>query len=1269
MQRKVAFILAIVWGVILLLFAGYAWLANNQNMPQQGDLQRDVEQLVFFGGGQTAVTITHAAQPNLVCPPQRRTANIVLLIDKSGSMVENGVDGFSEALSAAEAFVNVVDLDKAQVAIAFFDDQVYWANEFSQDKTAILQNLAAYTAEGPTNIANALNEAGQRALTASQDANALPVIVLLSDGADDPANARIVARQLHDNDVRVVTIALGLTGQEQLDFLEGIATSPADAYETLPAELQQLYSSIAESFNNAVALDVTYSETVNPELTIVPGSQQPDGRQVDNQLQWQLSSMTNEGVSFSYAAAVNGLGRYPLNSEEGFMSYIGCVSGPVILPLAAGPDLLVLPAPFPLVLLALLPFLLPIILMFWRKKPKQGPLPPRPQKKEPAPKPIKDTTPAWLKALTNTAVLAEDTASFNPANADMSPTVIIGLGVTGRAVLNQIGRTLRSRYGGQIPLQVRLLQIDIQPEHAAHLEWKKPRHLADDEWTLLTPDLKEMQRFLQKDVERNKALNQYLNWYDPYAPSGRMQGRMSVFYDLRRGSSGSVLWNSLHKTVHQLDNPKIKIVGATFDDGSSGLLVDIARLTQIVVAGSGAEHSNVDVEMWLTTPVGKDWSPEITNGRRVIRRNEQQPRTMATLREMERFQRNARQPFEYVPRSNLQDQLRSVTHSAVVQTVFLFEPRPDVDDVTDHLNVMVDGLLAVLHTPTQQALTQHLTASQLQAGALANQRSMGTACSLGAYAVRFPLGVLEEAVAWRAVYDLLFEELLGVQPCRQQQPNGLYSEIAPERAVPDNGRIRRETAETLVDAFISNLDSRGFMQAVAHQADKLLNGEDGDMDKQPLNRRGGLLQAQRWLESVRALVRREGEPDVVRQLTALIQLLEKRQKFMTDEVEPIVAQHWRDRRAELEALVEQKGRQWVLDEDLEWKLYQQRIRSTPRDYQTLARAAKRFGWQLQYKEKTREWQLDFLVPPVNFVWNDEAYLPDYVVEQKPEDIAEAVYHTAVTLARRNLQNETVLDATLNPREWYELAEPGFTQTYTGAQDLSSQEAVLLVAPEARQTGTLRAKLESGANNIAVQLCATADSTAMTVLRVQGHMPLNTYSGYSDETWETSYVDPNLYVWRGEQIASQIEGESEINGRLDAKFVGWLQLDRRLLNLFCEGYVYGLWDRQNNKWYLPGLESWPGDTLGDALENLFGNDSRQWPAPMRNPNPNQAKEAIAALESAIQERKAEIADNEEIGGLRGYLRQARKEMLPPLTQSPDAREQNFALYLSGFLKNQ
>jgi hypothetical protein len=70
--------------------------------------------------------------------------------------------------------------------------------------------------------------------------------------------------------------------------------------------------------------------------------------------------------------------------------------------------------------------------------------------------------------------------------------------------------------------------------------------------------------------------------------------------------------------------------------------------------------------------------------------------------------------------------------------------------------------------------------------------------------------------------------------------------------------------------------------------------------------------------------------------------------------------------------------------------------------------------------------------------------------------------------------------------------------------------------------------------------------------------------------------------------------------------------------------------------------------------------------MQNPNSNRARDAITELKSAIHSRVVEITADEENGGKRGYLRKVRKEMLPPLTKSFDAREQNFAIYLAGFL---
>jgi Mg-chelatase subunit ChlD len=1259
------------WVVILIASAAYIWSAAQPSPVQDGLLQREAGQQVFWGEGQTTITVTHAARPNFACSSKKQTVNIALLLDKSSSM--NGIDAFNDATQAAQVFLNVVDLDRTQVALAFFDEEVIpKAIGFSQDIQIISQSFEGIVADGEgTSIANALQVAGDALRQQQQIAsNAGSAIVLLSDGnanndraKTDLRNAIAIANQLKQENVRIITVALGDAEAVEKSFLAEVSTSPSDAYITAaPDQLQGIYENIANELNTAVGLDVVYTESIHPDLIVNTNVITPPAEYIpeSNQLQWQLPQISKEGTIFNYDVTAPSLGRYELNPTESTMSYTGCIAGAVTLPLAAGPTLLVLPSPMLATLIALLPLLILLIVMFWkRRKLNQDPLPVAPPS-DAAREPKRIGPPTWLTRLTEIAVLAQSNANRN-AGADMSPTVIIGLGITGRTVLDQMAQTLKNRAGGGSIPQVRLLQIDIEPKNAKGVSWKKPPHLDEDEWVLLRPDLREMVSFLKKEQGKSNS-SSYLDWYDPFLPSGRMQGRMALFYDLRRGTQGSTLWSSLEKALHQLDSPNIKVVGSTFDDGSSGLLVDITRLAQIVIAGSNPQNSNVDVEMWLTGPVKEDWSPEIMNGKRKIRYKDQQTRTLATLRELERFQRNARQPFQYVADSNSQDQLRSTTHSAVVQTIFLFEPKSGTISMDDHLNTISDGLLATLHDATRQEMVQHLTATQRQASLLANERHMGTVCSLGAYAVRLPLGILQEATAWRVAYDLLFDNRIGLQPCREQQTDGDYNEVFAEQMIPDDPRARRESAEAIIDAFISNLDSRGFMQAVARHVNTLLNGEQGEHGDPVRDRRGGLLQAQKWLESLRGMVQQEGEREVAKRITELSNQVAQWQTFLQDKIEPFVESKRQETRQQLAELLEQKGRQWVLSDSLEWDLYRQRIRGSQGDYQTLARAAKRFGWHVQYHDRRQEWQCDFLVPPTTLVWDEDVYLPDHVVQAEIGDFTQAIYQVSTKLAQGSLKNETVFETKRDSRAWLSQAAPGLVQAYGAAQDISSSEIVLMVSAESVHTDQLRGELENNADGLPIRLCNTTDQTALTLLRVQGHMPLSFYERYTDEAWETNYVDKNLYVWRGEQIASDVERESN-GARLDLQFVGWLQQDRPLVDLFCEGYLFGLWDHQNDEWFLPGLGSWSATGMGDALENLLGDDTSKLPVALTKSISRPRLEALQELKAEISDRKKTINDD---GGVRPYYREIRKDHLPRLTVSKDSRERNLAIYLTTFL---
>ncbi|MCB8924079.1 MAG: VWA domain-containing protein [Ardenticatenaceae bacterium] len=1257
---KVTFVLGGVFLVALLGLIGYVQLYDEVDA---GSLHRQAVPRLLFGAGQSEVTFTRLAQPAVNCPAARRSTHIVLLLDKSGSMDDNGA--MSTALEAASLFVTAVELDAAHVSIIFFDEFASLIQSSTQDRV-VLQTTLNTTVEpsGSTDIARALQEAERILQTSQAPATAVPIIILLTDGGSDPQAALRVGQQLKDGGVRLVTISL-LTTDRNPDLLRTLASSPADYYETpSPAELQAIYTGLAEELNTAVAFNVTITETVKPDLNVLSTSLQPNGTLTENQIVWQIPNLSNNETSFTYQVATTRWGLRTINEEPTIMSYTDCITGVATSRLVSGPSLLVLPPIWILGVLALLPFI-PMLAMAWFNRPKATPAP-EPRIVAPIePDPPPDPYPAWLKQLDDSrkTLAAVEIAA---AESELTPTMIIGVGPVGRVVLSQIGQTLRARYGGRLPDGVRLLQIDVQPKDVAGLGLNCPEYLESEEWVLLEPDLEEVSRTIQ----RNPQDWPHLAWYEAAAMEeyGRTRGRMALFYDLMNGADRSILWRSLTRTTTKLDHPKLRLIGSTFDDTGGGMLVDVAWLIQMLTG------SNVDVELWLSGPLNEAWSPRLHNPRQLIQVNEQKVRTLATLRELERFQRNVSAPFYYVSSSNVQSQFRQTATAAVVQTLFLFTPPDERSTADDHLTAMSDGLLAVLHKSAQQVLSQHLSRTGARASALTNQNGLGMVCSLGAYSVRMPLGLLEEALTWRMVQELLFEERIGLLPLRRLLADGTYEKIAAED-VTDNAARRRESAEVFVQRYRRRWHTADFFNAVARKVGEQLNGES-EGNEPSLGRAGGLIKAVRWLGAVRNQLNIEGESQAVQVMNTLLQQLVDWQIFLEEAVAPLVQERWQTARSKLEQLVSQSGRQWVLPSGLEWPIYRERIRDwldAPTQItfsEPLVRAAQRFGWHLAWREMGSEWQAQLWLPPGDFIWAGPDSIGDFnafTVNQNETAFASQLCALVAPLVRHRASTQYALDGAekLDKRFWLEQAVPLLPINRTEAGNLMDliggiSEVVILVAPKSNRAVQLQEQLRSTPGAPMVELCQTEDETAVTLLRVRDRVPLKTYEqGYGSEAWQYQYVTPGLYTWRGEQLAA--DKESDV--RLSSLFVSWLEQDDQLVELFARAFLFSLLDfYSRDELELPGLGNWPGKTPGEGLANLFSRDESDWPAVFFNPE--RRTRALNELAQAIAEEQESIWREP---GKRTYLRQAQEVLIDPLINSADGRERDLAIFVQGIIR--
>lgn len=170
-----------------------------------------------------------------------RPMDVSLVIDRSGSMSGRKLTAAKEA---ALSFVQLLDLTREQVAVVAFDDEATLPQALSQDSDAIAAAINALRSGGSTNISNAI-QLGQSELRSERRVPAnLPVMILLSDGADGRRSDAITESFLAKSaGTYVVTIGLGNADDETL---AQIASFRSDYYAA-PDErdLINIYNNVA----------------------------------------------------------------------------------------------------------------------------------------------------------------------------------------------------------------------------------------------------------------------------------------------------------------------------------------------------------------------------------------------------------------------------------------------------------------------------------------------------------------------------------------------------------------------------------------------------------------------------------------------------------------------------------------------------------------------------------------------------------------------------------------------------------------------------------------------------------------------------------------------------------------------------------------------------------------------------------------------------------------------------------------------------------------
>lgn len=243
--------------------------------------------------------------------------DVILVIDKSGSMLpsyNNGEDKMTNAKEAAKGFIDLMDLTKHRVGIVdFSSSNIIGSFPLTDDATAAKNYINTIQANGSTATGDAIQTAMD--MLAGHRSEAQPVIVLLTDGdATQPSNdpygyALQKAEAAKDAGIIFYTIAL-LKATDDPDssgpniLLKDMATTASHHHFVLGSVgLAEIYAQIVKEIGMASAYNVQVKDVVPSGFEIVPGSYDnniPKPTVTGNTLTWDFNELKNSTLNFTY---------------------------------------------------------------------------------------------------------------------------------------------------------------------------------------------------------------------------------------------------------------------------------------------------------------------------------------------------------------------------------------------------------------------------------------------------------------------------------------------------------------------------------------------------------------------------------------------------------------------------------------------------------------------------------------------------------------------------------------------------------------------------------------------------------------------------------------------------------------------------------------------------------------------------------------------------------------------------------------------------------
>jgi uncharacterized protein YegL len=215
----------------------------------------------------------------------------VLVIDVSGSMAygSGGAPNLKLAETAARSWVNALPLGRSECAIVSFDDQNYFNQDYTTNRSKLLDAISNLSACGGTDYNQALIEPIAGGLAVSEKGKYKKVIVMISDGAPnfEPGAERIIKEANRQNCI-IYAVTLGMPAPNCLkDITRGSGGESFENVTTLD-EAIRIYNYLLMAAQEEVSCEITWQSAPSCRGSIVKTEFNLINYNLKNQTQYKL---------------------------------------------------------------------------------------------------------------------------------------------------------------------------------------------------------------------------------------------------------------------------------------------------------------------------------------------------------------------------------------------------------------------------------------------------------------------------------------------------------------------------------------------------------------------------------------------------------------------------------------------------------------------------------------------------------------------------------------------------------------------------------------------------------------------------------------------------------------------------------------------------------------------------------------------------------------------------------------------------------------------